>query len=57
MLKAFGLAEFFDRPWRLATAPLRTSGRYRGVLISHTPEINGELRRDFSPSVDTRLFR
>src|SRR5262249_47493354 len=28
---------FFDRAWRLATAPLRTPGRYRGVLISHTP--------------------
>src|SRR5215470_19682527 len=30
-------AGFFDRAWRLATAPLRTPGRYRGVLISHTP--------------------
>ena len=36
--KAFDdFAGFFDRVWRLATAPLRTLGRHRGVLISHTP--------------------
>jgi hypothetical protein len=45
-------AGFFDRAWRLATAPLRTPGRYRGVLISHTPLDKRRMAPLFLPSVD-----